>query len=137
MNFGLVLMLSLFGVAIGLASAFGFVPPGIETLLWIVVAIVCAVVIAKQTGRPFLHGFLTGLFAGVIATLIQATLFGQYLAHHPKAADSFKALPSNLSPRLLVAVMSPIVGLVDGIVLGCLAWLAGKTLARKRSAPAT
>ena len=52
MNFRLVLMLSGFGLALGVASLLGFIPRGVELWLWLVIAIVCAVWIARSRCPP-------------------------------------------------------------------------------------
>src|SRR2546426_4238331 len=56
MDWLLILTLSLFGLAMAVATVF-VIPSNIEPLFWLVIFIVCAYLIAKRApGRPFLHG---------------------------------------------------------------------------------
>jgi hypothetical protein len=138
MNFRLVLLLSDFGLAMGVASLLGLIPRGVELWLWLGITVVCAVWIAKKVAtRRFLHGFLVGLISGMLSPLIQVAFFPLYLRNNPYAAESFGQLPSGMSPRLLILIMTPLLGLFFGLVLGCLAWLAGKVLRRQEPAERT
>ena len=131
MNFRLVLALSCFGLLFGIAAVAGVIHAGTELLVWCGVWIVCALVIgARAPGKFFLHGFLVGLLAGVIAPIIQVAMFDSYVAHNPKVVESFKALPPAWSPRIVVLAATPVIGLLYGIVLGGLAWVAGKVMRR-------
>ena len=135
MNVRLVLTLSLLGLVVGIGSVTGLIRSGVETIAWMVVAVVCAGVIARQApGRPFLHGFLAGFVAGVLAPIVQVAFFPQYLAHNPKAVESFQRLPSDVPPRVLVILLTPIVAGVLGVVTGFLAWAAARVLGRKPTA---
>src|SRR5438552_1783326 len=110
MSFRLVLTLSLAGLLVGLATILGLVHSGIESILWLAIGLLFAFVIAARApSRPFLHGFLSGLLAGILCEIVQAALFDRYLAANPKAAESFNALPTGTSPRVLLIRASPII----------------------------
>ena len=75
MNWKLIFTLSLFGVAMAIASLFD-VTHGIEPFLWLIIFIVYAIVIAKKVGgKYFLHGFLVSFFNGVWIAIIHAAFF--------------------------------------------------------------
>ena len=123
MNVRVVLMLSLFGLVVGLGSTTGLIPAGWETAVWAVISLVCAGVLARQApGKFFLHGFLTGLISSAIATLLEAAMIGQYLEHNPKAAESFKLLPA-ISPAVMIVLMTPVAAAVSGVFTGFVTWL--------------
>lgn len=65
LNGRLILALSMFGLAMGIATVF-IIPSTIEPLFWLGIFLFCAVVIAKkQPSRPFLHGLVTSLVNSV------------------------------------------------------------------------
>jgi hypothetical protein len=120
----LILQLSLFGLAMAFATVF-VIPPNIEPAFWLVIFLVCAYAIAKA--RPtsrFAHGLLLGLVNSVWITSTHLALFDRYVAGHAQEAAMMKNVP--LSPRLMMALMGPVVGLISGVVIGLLALAAGK-----------
>jgi hypothetical protein len=68
--------------------------------------------------------------------VIQAIFFGSYAAHNPAAAESFKQVQAFASPRILIMVLSPVLGLLTGLTLGALSWVATKALRRHEPARA-
>jgi hypothetical protein len=124
MNAKLIVALSMYGLAMGLATIW-FIPPGIEPILWLVIFIQCAWMIARYApGKPFLHGFCVSLANCVWITSAHILFAGAYLANHAKEAAMTQNTP--LSPRLMMAITGPIVGVITGIVLGGLSWVATK-----------
>jgi len=138
MNWKLIGQLSLFGLAMAFATVY-IVPSNIEPLLWLVIFAVCAFAIARGApGRVFLHGLLLGIANCVWIVAVHVLLFDTYLTHHPAEAAMMKSMPMPGSPRLMMAVVGPIVGVVSGVVIGLFSMLAAWILKRKRStAPAT
>lgn len=125
MNIRLILMLSLFGLVAAVASILGYLQSGLETVVTAVIAIVCSLVLARQApGKFFLHGLVTGFISGALMSLAQAAFMSTYLAHNPKAAETFKTLPANMTPAILVLVMTPLTAGLNGAVTGLLTWLA-------------
>ena len=123
MNWKLILSLSSFGLAMGVATVF-FVPPNVEPLLWLAIFAFCAFVIAKRgTGKPFLHGLLVSVVNSVWITAAHVAFFETYLAGHPREAAMSASMSS---PRLMMIAMGPVVGLVSGLVLGLFAWGASR-----------
>ena len=93
MNWKLILQLSLFGLAMGIATVF-LIPSKIEPLFWLVIFIVCAYIIAKQApGNHFAHGLLVGIMNSVWITAAHILLFDQYVANHQQEAEMMKSLP--------------------------------------------
>ena len=129
MNWKLILRLSMFGLAMGLATVF-VIPSKIEPAFWLVIFVICAYVIAKQTRRPFLHGLLLGLANSVWITCSHIVLFNQYIATHAQEAAAMSSMPMAGSPRLMMAIVGPVIGLISGVVIGLFALLAGKLMKR-------
>lgn len=130
MNWKLVLQLSMFGLGMGIATVF-IIPSSIEPAFWLVIFVVCAYLIAKRVAsKHFLHGLLLGLANSVWITLAHVLLADRYLATHIREASMMATSPSGFSPRTMMAVVGPLVGLVSGVVIGVLAVLAGKIMSR-------
>jgi hypothetical protein len=128
MNWKLILQLSLFGLAMGIGTVF-VIPSKIEPLFWLAIFIVCAYIIAKRVpDKHFLHGFFVSLVNCVWVTGSHMLLFNQYVANHPQEAAMMQAMPLASSPRLMMALMGPIIGATSGAVLGLFAFVAGRLL---------
>ncbi len=126
MNWKLILQLSMFGLAMGLATVF-FIPSRIEPIFWLAIFIICAVIIAKrQSSRPFLHGLLVSLVNSVWITAAHALLFDNYVATHAREAAMMQNAP--LPPRVLMVLTGPLVGLISGVVLGLFALAASRLI---------
>ena len=124
MNWKLILQLSLFGLVMGIGTVF-FIPSTIEPLCWLAIFIISAFLIAKdRRDNHFLHGLFLGIANSVWITAAHVLLFNQYAANHVKEMAMMSSMP--LSPRLMMLLTGPIVGVVSGIVIGLFAWLAGK-----------
>ena len=126
MNWKLVLELSLFGLAMGLGTVF-FIPSQIEPGFWLVIFIFCAYTIARRSPQK---RFQTGVFLGLAncfwITGAHILFFSQYLAGHPQEAEMMKSMPMPDSPRLMMALAGPVIGLISGIVIGMFALIAGR-----------
>ncbi|HYA96449.1 MAG TPA: hypothetical protein VEH49_00015 [Methylomirabilota bacterium] len=126
MNWKLIFGLSLLGLAMAFATVF-FVPATVEPVCWLVVFVVYAYLIARaRSSGQFLHGFLLGLVNCAWVIGAHMVFFERYLAKHPQEAAVMATMPLANSPRLLMALFSPVVGIISGIVIGLLAFLAGK-----------
>jgi hypothetical protein len=129
-DFKLILSLSLFGLAMGIATVF-VIPSKIEPICWLLIFIVCAYVIAKRApGKPFLHGFLVSLVNSVWITGAHIALVASYLPRHPDEAAMMAKMPMPDSPRLMMLMTGPIVGIISGLVLGLFAFVASKLVKR-------
>lgn len=137
MNWKLVLLLSLFGVAMGVASLFGMTGRA-EPLLWLLVFLFYAWVIATQApGKYFLHGFLVSVLNGIWISIIHSAFFATYVQNNPQMQANLAALPKGIDPRVLSLVFGPLIGAITGIVAGLLAWIAAKVLNKRTSVSRT
>ena len=134
MKWNLIFKLSLFGLAMAFATVY-FIPSNLEPFFWLVIFIICAWVIAKNCGsRYFLHGFMVSIFNSVWITGAHILLFNQYIANHPSEADMMKKMPMPDSPRLMMLMTGPIIGIISGLVLGLFAFAASKIVKKKLAA---
>jgi len=128
MNWKLILQLSLFGLAMGVATVF-VIPSKIEPAFWLVIFVICAYLIAKRSeGNLFLHGLLLGLANSVWITAAHVLLFDSYIARHAQEAAMMQTSPLAGSPRLMMALVGPVIGLISGVVIGLFAFVAGKVV---------
>jgi hypothetical protein len=130
MDWKLIFQLSLFGLAMAIATVF-LIPPNIEPVFWLAIFLICAYIIAKRrpAGR-FVHGVLLGLANSVWITAAHLLLFDRYVAGHAQEVAMMKSMPLASAPKMLMAVMGPVVGLISGILIGLLALGAGKLIKR-------
>jgi hypothetical protein len=65
-------------------------------------------------------------------------LFGVYLARHPAEAAMMRTGPFAESPRLIMACVGPIIGVISGVVIGLLSLVAWRIVRRPMAgSPAT
>jgi hypothetical protein len=84
MDWRLLFGLSLFGLAMGVATVF-VIPSNVEPVFWLFIFIACAYFIARnRPDRHFLHGLLLGIVNSVWVTGAHIAFFSQYFANHPK-----------------------------------------------------
>jgi hypothetical protein len=126
LDWRLIFLLSLFGLAMAFATVW-VIPSKVEPLFWLAIFAVCAIAIAKRgPGRPFLHGLLVSVVNSVWITTAHVLFAGAYLANHAEEAGMLQGGPMPGSPRVMMALTGPVVGIVSGLVLGLLAMLASK-----------
>jgi hypothetical protein len=126
MNIKLILALSLFGLAMGIATVF-VIPSKIEPVFWLIIFLVSAWLIAKRApGKYFLHGFLVSLVNCVWITGAHILLAGPYLQRHADEAAMLAKMPMPDSPRLMMAMTGPVIGIISGLVLGLFSFVASK-----------
>lgn len=133
MNWSLILRLSLFGLAMALATI-ALIPSNVEPLFWLVIFIACAYLIARaNTGRPFLHGLCVSLANCVWITGAHIAFAGTYLANHPQEAQMGATMPWAPHMRLGMLIMGPVIGVISGLVLGLFAYIAARLMTTKAS----
>lgn len=131
MNWNLIFKLSLFGLAMAFATVY-FIPSSIEPFCWLAIFIICAWQIAKKCqSRYFLHGFLVSIFNSIWITAAHVLLFDKYIAYHPNELEMMKRMPLPDSPKLMMLMTGPLVGIVSGLVLGLFSFIASKIIKRK------
>ena len=130
MNWKLILQLSLFGLAMGVATVF-VIPSTIEPIFWLFIWVLCAYLIARGTrDLRFLHGLLVGLVNSVWIIAAHVLLYDAYAARHAKEVAMMQSISGAVPQRLLVALLGIPAGLVSGIVIGLFAFIAGKLVAQ-------
>ena len=126
LDWRLIFQLSLFGLAMAIATVF-VIPSSVEPIFWLAIFVTCAYLIAKKApGKFFLHGFLVSLVNCFWITTAHIVLVDSYLARHPNEAEMVTKMPMPDSPRLMMLMTGPIVGIVSGLVLGLFSFVAGK-----------
>jgi hypothetical protein len=126
MNWKLILLLSLFGLALGFATV-SFIPSTVEPICWLVIFIVSSIAIAKKArGKYFLHGFAVSVINGIWLTAVHLLFFDAYVAGHPEFTEMLAGSGTAGNPKLFMAISGPIIGALFGVVLGGLAWIASK-----------
>ena len=126
MNWKLIIGLSMFGLAMAVATVF-VIPANIEPLFWLVIFAICAYAIAKRaSGRYFLHGLLVSIVNSAWITAAHILLFGRYIVNHQAEAAMMQSMPLPDSPRLMMAMMGPVIGVASGIVLGLFSIVAAR-----------
>lgn len=91
---------------------------------------------AKAADRHFLHGLLVGIVNSVWVTGAHILFFSQYIANHPKEAAMMTTMPLPNHPRLMMACVGPIVGVISGLIIGLFALVAGKIVKPTVNIPA-
>ena len=128
MNWKLIVQLSLFGFAMGIATVF-VIPSNIEPLFWLAIVLICAYLIAvRAPGHVFLHGLALGVANGVWMTGFHMLFAAQYIANHPQEAAMMASMPLPTHPRIMMAIIGPVVGVISGLVLGLIAFVMGKLI---------
>ena len=126
MNWKLIFQLSLFGLAMAIATV-SLISSSIERVFWLVIFITCAYFIARKcSDKYFLHGFMVSIFNSVWITAAHILFSESYLAHHPEEAQMMSSMPIPDSPRLMMAMMGPLFGAAFGLVLGLFSFAASK-----------
>ncbi len=124
MNWKLVLQLSLFGLAMGIATVFA-IPSNLEPLFWLAIFVVCAAIISKQCRKwYFLHGLMVSVVNSVWVTSAHVLLFSEYSARHSAEIEMMARLPMGDSPRLLMILLFPVSGIAFGLILGLFSYAA-------------
>jgi len=125
MNWKLIFLLSLFGIAMAFARMFNLFGGNAENIIWFAILIFNAIVLAKSTTQKlFLHGFLICIINGIWGSAIHLALFDTFVANNPDMVAKFKDLPIN--QYVLACIMGPVIGIISGAVEGVLTVIAGK-----------
>jgi hypothetical protein len=114
------------------------IPSNIEPLFWLVIFGICAFIIATRgSGKYFLHGLAVSMVNSAWITTAHILFFDHYIANHPEEAAMMASMPLPDSPRLMMALTGPAIGIVSGLVLGGFAVAASKLVARRTGAART
>jgi uncharacterized protein YaaW (UPF0174 family) len=131
MNWKLILQLSLFGLVMSVATVY-VISSTVEPIVWIVIFAITAWLIATRApGRYLLHGIMVGIVNSIWITSAHILLFDDYIANHPQEAEMMATMPVSVSPRLMMAVTGPVIGVLSGLVIGIFALVAARIVARR------
>jgi hypothetical protein len=132
MNYKLIFQLSLFGLAMSVATVF-WVPSNIEPVLWLLIFIICAYFIAfKCAKKYFLNGFMVSIFNCVWIIAGHIVFYQTYLANHPQEAEMMTKIPIlHHSPRLMMLMAGSVIGIASGLILGLFAFIGSKIIQKK------
>lgn len=134
MNWSLIFKLSLFGLFMAFATVY-FIPSNIEPVCWLVIFVICAYLIAKYCiSRFFLHGFLVSIVNSIWITAVHILLFNTYIAGHAQEAAMMSKMPMPGSPRIMMLITGPCIGVLSGLVLGLFAFIASKMVKKRQVA---
>jgi hypothetical protein len=126
MNWKLIFALSLFGLVMAVGTVF-VIPANIEPILWLGIFLICAFILARKLAqRHFVHGLLIGIVNSIWITASHVVFFDPYIATHSKEAAMMQTMPVPDSPRLMMALVGPIIGVISGLILGLFAVIAAK-----------
>jgi len=131
MNYKLIFQLSLFGLAMAIATVF-WIPSNIEPIYWLIIFIICAYFIAlKSSGKYFMSGFWVGITNCIWVTAFHIIFAHDYMANHPLETEMLAKMPFPDSPRLMMLLTGPVAGIVSGFVLGLFAFIGSRILQKK------
>lgn len=126
MNWKIIFQLSVFGLIMAIATI-SLIPEKVEPIFWLFIFGFCAYVIAKVCpGKYFLHGFLVSMVNAVWITAAHILFRLTYVAHHPQTASMSAGPYLSIHPRLAMALMGPVFGVMFGIILGLFSIIASK-----------
>jgi hypothetical protein len=136
MNWKLILLLSLFGPAVGILTVLGVFPRGVDRFVWFVVVGVSAWAVARtEPRRALVHGAVAGFITGVTSTLVQAVWVETLAANNPWMVEAMADQPTGFDFEFFVFMLVPFIGVAGGAMTGFLAMLTAKALARGSRAP--
>ncbi len=130
MNWKLIFGLSLFGLAMAFATVY-FIPSNVEPYVWLVIFLICSYFIAKNApGKYFLHGFLVCLIDYFWMMGAHIILSKHYINTHTPEAAQYAKMNTDLGLSIAgaIALISLVIGIISGIVLGLFAFAASKML---------
>src|ERR1700712_4231696 len=100
MNWRLIFQLSLFGLAMGVATVF-FLPSTIEPFFWLAIFIASAWMIATRApGNYFLHGQFVGIGNSIWITAVHVAFFSAYADRHASEVAMMGQMGLPTHPRL-------------------------------------
>jgi predicted outer membrane lipoprotein len=132
MNWRLIVYLSLLSILLAIGSIAGLVKSQ-EWLGWLVIGILSGWYIAGRVDENFfLYGLILGILDGILNSSLKALFFESYSSSNPRIMDAFDGLPQDLSPRMVMLIMGPLVGALLGVAFGIIT--AAASMLRKRMA---
>lgn len=135
MNWQLLFKLSLFGLAMGIATAF-FIPSSIEVFFWLAIFIISAYFIAKYCTRMyFTNGFCLSLLNCVWIIIAHLAFYDSYAEGHAKEVGMYESNPYDITPQIAMSIIGVFIGIFSGLVQGLFAFIASRFVLSNRGAP--
>lgn len=132
MNWRLILLLSLFGPAVGILTVLGVFPRGVDRFVWFLVVGVSAFAVARtEPRRALAHGAVAGFITGVTSTLVQAVWVETLSTNNPWMVEAMADQPAGFDFEFFVYMLVPFIGVAGGAMTGVLAMLTAKALAAR------
>ena len=130
MSWKLIIGLSVFGIFMGLATAF-LIPPHLEPHFWLGIFAVSGFLIAKHApGSYFVHGLCVSLLTSIWVAVAHVALADKYLVLHGRL---LAMAPPFASPHVLMAGAAVAAGIAGGLLLGVYSWLTSKVVVSAHS----
>ncbi len=131
MNWKLILKLSLFGLAMGVATVY-VIPSNIEFFFWLPIFIISAYFIAKRCADSFFaNGFMVGVVNSIWISAAHVILFDAYIARHAMEAAQYHDPRIPVPPKVAMFVIGIFIGITSGLVIGLFAFIASKIIKGK------
>ena len=135
MKWTLILRLSAMGLALALGSVF-FISPNLEPLLWLAVFLYYAYAIGNGTRTwRFVHGLLLGILNSLWVVGARDVFLTRYLGGHPREIQVVSLVHTSglpLSARWIMSFTGVAVGVIEGIMIGVFAVVAGMMVKPRR-----
>jgi hypothetical protein len=126
MNWKLIFTLSLFGLAMAVATVC-WIPMNIEPIFWLAIFIICAAIISKRcSSRFFQHGFMVSMVNCIWIIAAHVYWYKTYFANHPGMENMGAGMPMGNHTRTMMVVMGILIGAASGIILGLFAVVGAK-----------
>ena len=127
MNWKIILLLTLLGTAIAVASVFGVINSNNILIYMLIFSVVSGFIISRTCETaPFMSGVMVGLFTGILGSVVQAVMLNTYLQNNPGSLDGFKNITGDMAPQYVLLFSGPFFGIGYGIVAGLVAFLMRK-----------
>lgn len=132
MNWKLILQLSLFGLAMGVATVY-LIPSNAEFFFWMPIFIINAYLIAKNcVDSYFSNGFMVGIVNSVWIAAAHIIFYDAYLAHHTMEAGLYNNPTIPVPPKAAMFIIGLVIGVFSGLVIGLFAFIASKIVKNKQ-----
>lgn len=127
MNWNIIFLLSLFGLAMALATV-SLIPSKTEPFFWLLIFLICSIIIARFCSSAFfLHGLLVSVVNSIWIISAHLIFFKKYIANHPREAKMLSGNPK-VPPGMLMIITGLLIGILSGSVLGLFSFAASKII---------
>ncbi len=107
-------------------------PYYMDIFFWIPIFLVCAFLIAKNAyDSYFLHGLWTGIAIFLWVAVIHVLLYTKYIFANGPVIGILAKLPKIASPRIMLLIYLPLLGVACGVIIGLLSVIASKFVPQK------